>query len=124
MRLLGSLMLAAALALTGQSSASKVQSPKSKTPAKSKSKKASSKKRAPRVPKQAQPDAQRSLEIQQALAREGYLTSTPSGKWDAATSDAFARYQKSKGRAATGKPDALSLKDLGLGYKPENQVKQ
>jgi N-acetyl-anhydromuramyl-L-alanine amidase AmpD len=90
-----------------------------KKSAKSSTKKKSSakgKKRSP-VSKQTQPDAQRSREIQEALQREGYLTSAPSGKWDAATSDALARYQKEHGYSPTGKPDARSLNKLGLGAK-------
>jgi peptidoglycan hydrolase-like protein with peptidoglycan-binding domain len=67
--------------------------------------------------KQTQPDAARSREIQEALQREGFLKSEPSGKWDAATTDAFSRYQTAHGVRATGKPDARSLFSLGLGPK-------
>ena len=83
---------------------------------------ATKKKSAHFSPRQTQPDAQRSREIQDALHRAGYLPGTPSGKWDAATSAAFAKYQQDHGRKATGKPDALSLKELGLGPKYDNLV--
>ena len=67
--------------------------------------------------RQTQPDAERSREIQEALQRQGFLKSEPSGKWDAATADAFSRYQTAHGVRATGKPDAKSLFSLGLGPK-------
>ena len=83
---------------------------------KSASKKSSSKKSAKsNVRRQTEPDAERAREIQEALAREGYLTSKPTGKWDAATSDAFARYQRDRGLPVTGKPESRALIKLGLG---------
>jgi hypothetical protein len=74
--------------------------------------------------RQTQPDAARSREIQEALQREGFLKTPPSGKWDAATSDAFGRYQAAHGVKATGKPDARSLFSLGLGpkYPPQGSA--
>lgn len=56
----------------------------------------------------------RVLEIQQALRSTGYYQGEPSGKWDASTSQAMSAYQTDNGFKVTGKPDALSLKKLGL----------
>jgi hypothetical protein len=72
--------------------------------------------------RQTLPDADRSREIQSALKTQGYLSGEPSGKWDAATSAAFAKYQQDHGVKATGKPDARSLINLGLGPKYDNQI--
>ena len=74
------------------------------------------------VARQTQPDAERSREIQSALKTQGYLSGEPSGKWDAATSAAFTKYQQDHGVRATGKPDARSLINLGLGPKHDNQI--
>jgi len=129
MRLFASLLLAIALAwiplARGLQAPAKRPASKSTSGAKKKSagskrtasKKSSSKKSAPKktVRKQNEPDAERSREIQEALAREGYLTSKPSGKWDSATSEALARYQKDQGLPATGKPESRALIKLGLG---------
>ena len=56
----------------------------------------------------------RIVEIQNALAAAGYYKDQPSGKWDPATSQAMSAYQGANGFKKTGKPDALSLKKLGL----------
>ncbi len=124
--LLGILLPALALALgsfgwglqapTKRSATPSKKSAGKKTPSgkKSSSKKSSSK-RSWRNPRQTEPDAERSREIQEALARQGYLTSKPSGKWDAATSDAFGRFQRDQGLPVTGKPESRALIKLGLG---------
>jgi len=126
MRTLASLLPACALALipfgwglqapTKKPAAQKKTTAGSKRPSgkKSSSKKSSSK-RSWRQPRQTEPDAERAREIQEALSREGYLTSKPSGKWDAATSDAFSRYQRDQGLPVTGKPESRALIKLGLG---------
>ena len=57
-------------------------------------------------------------EIQQALARDGYLKSEPSGIWDEPTHAAMLRYQNDHGFSPTGLPDAKSLMKLGLGPHP------
>jgi N-acetyl-anhydromuramyl-L-alanine amidase AmpD len=75
-------------------------------------------------PRQTQPDAARSREIQEALQKQGYLKTEPSGKWDKATTDALSKFQQAHGRKPTGKPDAHSLQDMGLGAKYENLVEQ
>lgn len=64
---------------------------------------------------QAAPTRDRIVEIQEALAREGFYSGTPSGKWDEATSEAMSKFQTAKGLTPTGKLGALSLQKLGLG---------
>ena len=54
------------------------------------------------------------MEIQSALAAAGYFKSTLTGQWDDETSKALSAYQQENGFKVTGKPDALSLKKLGL----------
>jgi peptidoglycan hydrolase-like protein with peptidoglycan-binding domain len=61
------------------------------------------------------PTRDRIIEIQEALAREGFYSGTPSGKWDAPTSQAMSSFQKARGLTPTGKLGALSLQKLGLG---------
>jgi peptidoglycan hydrolase-like protein with peptidoglycan-binding domain len=65
-----------------------------------------------------QMDPGRVENIQQALINAGELHGTPTGRWDAATRDAMARYQTANGFGATGLPDAKSLMKLGLGPHP------
>jgi peptidoglycan hydrolase-like protein with peptidoglycan-binding domain len=64
---------------------------------------------------QATPTPDRIKEIQTALQKDGSYEGEPTGKWDAATSDAMKKYQDKNGFPATGKIDALSLNKLGLG---------
>ena len=64
---------------------------------------------------QAAPTADRIKEIQTALQKDGSYEGEPTGKWDAATSDAMRKYQEKNGVNPTGKIDAASLNKLGLG---------
>lgn len=64
---------------------------------------------------QAAPTPDRISEIQGALARNGALTGTPTGKWDDDTVDAMKKFQASNGLNPSGKLDALTLQKLGLG---------
>ena len=57
------------------------------------------------------------MEIQQALAARGFLQSTPTGTWDAASIDALKRFQGEQNLPPTGKITSLSLIALGLGPK-------
>jgi peptidoglycan hydrolase-like protein with peptidoglycan-binding domain len=59
-------------------------------------------------------EASRVTEIQNALATAGFYKEPSSGKWDPSTTQAMSAYQESNGFKVTGKPDALSLKKLGL----------
>ena len=61
---------------------------------------------------------ERVTEIQQALARAGYLNKEPTGNWDDPTRDAMRRYQEANGFPNTGLPEAKSLMKLGLGPHP------
>jgi peptidoglycan hydrolase-like protein with peptidoglycan-binding domain len=61
------------------------------------------------------PSPERITEIQQALAKGGSYSSTPSGKWDDATVDAMKRFQEANGLNPSGKLDAKTLQRLGLG---------
>jgi peptidoglycan hydrolase-like protein with peptidoglycan-binding domain len=61
------------------------------------------------------PTRDRIVEIQDALARDGFYSGTPSGKWDANTTEAMSHFQTANGLTATGKLGALSLQKLGLG---------
>ena len=63
----------------------------------------------------AAPTSDRIKEIQGALQKDGSYEGEPTGKWDAATSDAMRKYQGKNGVNPTGKIDAVSLNKLGLG---------
>jgi len=81
-----------------------------------KKKKVSSKsKRKPKVKGQTVPTPDRIREIQTALQKDGSYAGEPTGKWDAATTDAMRKYQDKIGVSPTGKIDAVSLNKLGLG---------
>jgi len=69
--------------------------------------------RGPRGQKGPTPD--RISEIQEALAKDGSFTGKPNGTWDATTVDAMRRFQETHGLNATGKLDAKTLQQLGLG---------
>jgi peptidoglycan hydrolase-like protein with peptidoglycan-binding domain len=64
---------------------------------------------------QAAPTSDRIKEIQTALQKDGSYDGEPTGKWDAATSDAMRKYQEKNGVNPTGKIDAVSLNKLCLG---------
>ena len=115
--LVSSLLLAAGL---GVFSNSVKASPAARKPAgsvahKSSHGKKSSKKSRRKERGQKEPTADRISEIQQALAKDGSYTGTPSGKWDDSTQDALRKFQESHGLTPTGKLDAKSLQQLGLG---------
>lgn len=61
------------------------------------------------------PTPDRIAEIQQALAKDGSYPGTPNGKWDDSTEEALRKFQESHGLTPTGKLDAKSLQQLGLG---------
>ncbi len=63
-------------------------------------------------------EPERVREIQQALAKQGYFSGEPNGKWDDPTRQAMRHYQEAHGFSATGMPDARSLMKLGLGPHP------
>jgi len=61
------------------------------------------------------PTADRISEIQKALAKDGSFMGTPNGKWDDSTIEATRKFQEAHGLNPTGKLDAKTLQQLGLG---------
>lgn len=60
-------------------------------------------------------DNERARQIQEALVRDHYLKSQPSGTWDASTQEAMRRYQADQGWQTKEVPDSRALIRLGLG---------
>jgi murein L,D-transpeptidase YcbB/YkuD len=81
----------------------------------SKSRRAKSSRRSGRQRGQKAPDPQRITQIQQALAKDGSFAGTPSGKWDSATVEGVKKFQVAHGLNPSGKLDAKTLQQLGLG---------
>ena len=75
----------------------------------------STKKSSRRGKMQKAPTPERITEIQQALAKKGSFAGTPSGKWDNSTVEAMKSFQETHGLNPTGKLDAKTLQQLGLG---------
>lgn len=67
------------------------------------------------APGQKAPTPERITEVQQALAKNGALGGEPSGKWDDSTTEGMRKFQAAHGLNPTGKLDALTLRQLGLG---------
>ena len=65
-------------------------------------------------------DQERTLQIQQALIREHYLSGVPTGEWDQATREAFVRLQADNNWQTKVVPDSRALIKLGLGPSAEN----
>lgn len=63
------------------------------------------------------PTPGRYREIQEALARKGYLHADPDGVWNQESTDALRRFQQDQNLQASGKLDSLSIIALGLGPK-------
>jgi hypothetical protein len=64
-------------------------------------------------------DPDRATEIQAALIKNGYLTGTPSGHWDAASEAAMQKLQGDNGWQTKLTPDSRALIKLGLGPKED-----
>jgi peptidoglycan hydrolase-like protein with peptidoglycan-binding domain len=116
LRLTTVLVLAAAVCLSASAQTPSSKSTTSKTTTTSKShtttKKTSRKKK---DKGQMAPTSERITEIQQALAKDGSYSATPSGKWDDNTVDAMKKFQTTHALNPSGKLDALTLEKLGLG---------
>jgi peptidoglycan hydrolase-like protein with peptidoglycan-binding domain len=63
------------------------------------------------------PTPERVSEIQQALAKDGSYSRTPNGQWDGSTVDAMKKFQGMHGLNPSGRLDAKTLEQLGLGSK-------
>jgi putative peptidoglycan binding protein len=98
---------------TSKTSAGKSTSGKSS--ATKSGKRTSSKSSSRHAPGQKAPTPERITEIQQALAKNGTLSGEPTGKWDDSTTDGMRKFQAAHGLNPTGKLDALTLRQLGLG---------
>jgi len=96
-------------------SSAKSSGKNSTSAAKKASGKSSTSKKARKQPGQKAPTADRVIEIQAALAKDGSFQGSPSGKWDDATAAAMRRFQGSHGLNPSGKLDAPTLQRLGLG---------
>jgi peptidoglycan hydrolase-like protein with peptidoglycan-binding domain len=81
----------------------------------SKSRRIKSSRRSGRQRGQKAPDPQRITQIQQALAKDGSFAGAPNGKWDASTVDGMKKFQAAHGLNPSGKLDAKTLQQLGLG---------
>src|SRR5205807_8333247 len=68
-----------------------------------------------REPTRKVPTPDRIREMQSTLGREGAYTREPNGKWDASSAEAMKQFQASRSLSPSGKLDALSLQNLGLG---------
>jgi hypothetical protein len=60
-------------------------------------------------------DSERATQIQAALIKNGYLTGTPSGHWDAQSEAAMQKLQGDQGWQTKLTPDSRALIMLGLG---------
>jgi peptidoglycan hydrolase-like protein with peptidoglycan-binding domain len=61
------------------------------------------------------PTAERVSEIQGALVKDGSFSGAPNGKWDDSTVAAMKKFQAGHGLNPSGKLDAKTLQQLGLG---------
>ena len=68
-------------------------------------------------PGQTAPTPERYKEIQEALAKKGYLHGDATGVWNQDSADALRRFQHDQNLEASGKLDSLSIIALGLGPK-------
>ena len=114
------LLVAAGLGVCAASAKAQDAAQKKTTPSKpagSTHRKKSSKRAAPsrREKGQKAPTPERISEIQQALSKDGSFGGKPNGKWDDSTIEAMRKFQEAHGLNATGKLDAKTLQQLGLG---------
>jgi peptidoglycan hydrolase-like protein with peptidoglycan-binding domain len=112
------LLVAAGLGVCGASAQTTSTTQKKSTTPKSGSsahRTKSSKKTSRRERGQKAPTPERISEIQQALAKDGSFPGKPNGKWDASSIEATRKFQEAHGLNPSGKLDAKTLQQLGLG---------
>jgi peptidoglycan hydrolase-like protein with peptidoglycan-binding domain len=117
-RLTLSLLVAAALgasAISAQAQSTAQTNPAAKKSGSASHRSKSTKKSKRRERGQKAPAPDRISEIQQALAKDGSYGGKPNGKWDDPTVEAMKRFQETHGLNPTGKLDAKTLQQLGLG---------
>lgn len=112
-----SLLLAAGLGVFAGAAAAKTQSPSPKKSPASKTGHGRKSARRSRTRERGQkaPTPDRISEIQQALSKDGSYAGNPTGKWDDSTVEAMKKFQEAHGLNPTGKLDARTLQQLGLG---------
>lgn len=112
------LLVAAGLGVCGASAQTPPAAPKKVTaskPGSSAHRSKTSRKSSRRERGQKAPAPERISEIQQALAKDGSFPGKPNGKWDASTIEATRKFQEAHGLNPSGKLDAKTLQQLGLG---------
>jgi hypothetical protein len=67
-------------------------------------------------------DSERATEIQTALIKSGYLSGTPSGRWDSESEAAMQKLQGNNGWQTKLTPDSRALILLGLGPKQDRPL--
>jgi peptidoglycan hydrolase-like protein with peptidoglycan-binding domain len=117
-RLTLALLVAAALSVSvasmpAQSAARKNSTTKKSVNSSHRTRSSKRSKRRERGQKAPTPD--RISEIQQALAKDGSYGGKPNGTWDGSTVEAVKKFQESHGLNPSGKLDAKTLQQLGLG---------
>ena len=116
--LASTLLFAAGLGVFANSAQAQSAPKKKNSPSKAASAthgKRTSKKSSRRERGQKAPTPDRISEIQQALAKDGSFAGKPNGKWDDSTIEATRKFQEAHGLNPTGKLDAKTLQQLGLG---------
>jgi peptidoglycan hydrolase-like protein with peptidoglycan-binding domain len=111
------LLISAGLGVCADSTQAKSDSSKSKSSSMSSKKggRRKSRRSSRRERGQKAPTPDRISEIQQALVKNGSFAGTPNGKWDGATVDAVKKFQEAHELNPSGKLDAKTLQQLGLG---------
>lgn len=112
------LLVAAGLGVCGASAQTPSGAPKkpaASKPGSSAHRSKTSKKSSRRERGQKAPTPERISEIQQALAKDGSFAGKPNGKWDASSIEATRKFQEAHGLNPSGKLDAKTLQQLGLG---------
>jgi len=122
LRLTATLLLVAACSLAVTPSAKKKSTAKKTAVKKSSSKKSGKKTATSWRNTQRMPTPDRYREIQQALAKKGYLhPGASSGVWDTSSIAALKKFQEDQNLEPSGKLDSLSLIALGLGPRRDSQ---